>query len=266
MKMKKVYPLFGSMGVASIVALTLVFGVVSGASGAGTDWKEKASDSSPGIESGAVPQGATSKGEVEAAPAQVPGTPSSGAGTGAKGTPSEDIKVHGDWAIEVRDPDGSVVTRREFNNALELSGAQLLIRMFARINTFGLWQVQIGGDAGTPQPCSNNACLIVEPTDPDANANTWTFNNLSVQPFQVGAPTQALILTGNFVAQQDAVLTVVQTLSKSCDATVSPQQCAQTGQAAGFVTLPVTRAQIPSPPTVLTGQQVLVKVTLSFSG
>ena len=39
------------------------------------------------------------------------------AGTAAKGT-QEGIKVHGHWTIEVRNPDGKVVTHTEFENAL----------------------------------------------------------------------------------------------------------------------------------------------------
>ena len=31
---------------------------------------------------------------------------------------SEGIQVHGDWVIEVSDPDGNLVERREFRNAL----------------------------------------------------------------------------------------------------------------------------------------------------
>jgi hypothetical protein len=31
--------------------------------------------------------------------------------------PQEGIKVHGHWVIEVRNPDGKVATRREFENA-----------------------------------------------------------------------------------------------------------------------------------------------------
>ena len=33
------------------------------------------------------------------------------------GGPAEGIKVHGHWTIEVRDPDGTLVTHREFEKA-----------------------------------------------------------------------------------------------------------------------------------------------------
>src|SRR2546423_15522419 len=38
----------------------------------------------------------------------------------------EGIKVHGHWTIEVRNPDGTLVTHREFENALTSLGAYSL--------------------------------------------------------------------------------------------------------------------------------------------
>jgi len=40
-----------------------------------------------------------------------------------EGAASEGITVHGRWMIEVRDPDGTMVSRTEFDNALTTSGA-----------------------------------------------------------------------------------------------------------------------------------------------
>ena len=42
--------------------------------------------------------------------------------------PGDGIKVHGRWTIEVRNPNGSVAGRYEFNNALIFSGGQILAR------------------------------------------------------------------------------------------------------------------------------------------
>ncbi len=38
------------------------------------------------------------------------------------GQPSEGIKVHGHWVIEVRDPDGTLVTRQELRTRYEIIG------------------------------------------------------------------------------------------------------------------------------------------------
>jgi hypothetical protein len=50
-----------------------------------------------------------------------PATESTGKGS------HEGIKVHGHWMIEVRNPDGEVVTRREFENAITQSGINSIL-------------------------------------------------------------------------------------------------------------------------------------------
>src|SRR3989442_5421961 len=54
----------------------------------------------------------------------------------SKGGQVEGIKVHGHWTIEVRNPDGTLVTRREFENGLV--GASGLAQILARQKTPGL--------------------------------------------------------------------------------------------------------------------------------
>src|SRR6266540_6947675 len=44
----------------------------------------------------------------------------------------EGIQVHGDWVIEVRNADGSVAERREFENALHSQGQQFLTNVLGR--------------------------------------------------------------------------------------------------------------------------------------
>ncbi len=61
------------------------------------------------------------------------------------GGPSEGIKVHGHWTIEVREPDGTLVSRTEFENALapdmgQGSGAQFLTRLLSRDAAVGKWK------------------------------------------------------------------------------------------------------------------------------
>jgi len=51
------------------------------------------------------------------APTSVASSTASAQDTG-DGATTEGIKVHGRWTIEVREPDGTVVERREFENAL----------------------------------------------------------------------------------------------------------------------------------------------------
>src|SRR5574341_1058320 len=47
----------------------------------------------------------------------------------------EGIQVHGDWVIEVRNADGSMAERREFENALTSAGSQYLDLVLARTAT-----------------------------------------------------------------------------------------------------------------------------------
>jgi hypothetical protein len=60
----------------------------------------------------------------------------------AKGT-HEGIKVHGHWTIEVKNPDGKLVTHREFENSLTTSGGPLLSALLGRTVTTGSWGVYL---------------------------------------------------------------------------------------------------------------------------
>ena len=65
-------------------------------------------------------------------------------GAGANGLsdgPSEGIKVHGDWVIEVRQPDGTLVQRREFENKLLPMGAEMIAKILAREFTVDVWAI-----------------------------------------------------------------------------------------------------------------------------
>ena len=54
------------------------------------------------------------------------------------GGPHEGIKVHGHWAIVIKNTDGSVASRHEFENSLAPpNGAGFLTRVMGRTATFG---------------------------------------------------------------------------------------------------------------------------------
>ena len=48
---------------------------------------------------------------------------------------AQGIKVHGHWTIEVRDPDGTLVTYREFENSLTAAGGQFLAALMGGTTT-----------------------------------------------------------------------------------------------------------------------------------
>jgi hypothetical protein len=66
---------------------------------------------------------------------------------------SEGIKVHGGWTIEIRNPDGSLASRHEFENAL-YGGQQLLAGLLGNVYSDVTWGIWMWGTAGgNCNPC-----------------------------------------------------------------------------------------------------------------
>jgi hypothetical protein len=174
----------------------------------------------------------------------------------AKG-PQEGIKVHGHWVIEVRNPDGKLVTKREFENALE-SGS-VLSEILTHTYTTGPWIVSLGGPGDTlggtsTSPCAPNACLVVEPSLDFPNA----FKTLAVT-----LSSGSIVLSGNLTAPSAAAIGGVSTGISVCHPDISPVACT-TSPSPEFMSQPLTQTTI-SPITVAQGQVVQVTVTISFS-
>ncbi|MGA7028116.1 MAG: hypothetical protein WBY24_05660, partial [Candidatus Acidiferrales bacterium] len=116
---------------------------------------------------------------------------------------STGIKVHGHWIIEVHNPDGSLVTHREFENEIQIAGVATLASLLARTATPGSWAIGLG-DAVSP-PCTTSmgfvsfavyytgaasqGCFIGEPSGvyavPCAAANGCS-PNLAISTFNNG--------------------------------------------------------------------------------
>jgi hypothetical protein len=195
------------------------------------------------------PQSSVQKAEPEAAP------------TEAAASPVEGLTVHGHWTIEVRDPDGTLVERREFENALA-SGADLfLVNIMGRLRSVGGWRVVLvgapahicddGGGGAVP-------CEVAESTD--AQVTNETFHTLTVTT-DIGPPN-AVVLSGSVVAQRDGDISTVQTVQLMCSSATTPDNCP-----GGFITQSgnLTSTTLGTPIAVLTGQQVQVNVRISFS-
>lgn len=162
----------------------------------------------------------------------------------------EGIQVHGDWVIEVRDPDGSFVSRTEFKNSLQ---NPLILVDVLRGLAAGTWQVVFFGGCGTD--ASAVGCVIAEPRAP--NTGTATFRNLTVQ-----AVGNALQLQGTAIVTRTTSITLVETQLTTCPGTTTPAACIF--GVAGTNTRRLTSAPVTAA-GVVPGQQVLVTVTLSFS-
>jgi len=190
--------------------------------------------------------------------------------------PHEGIKVHGHWTIEVRNPDGKLVTHREFENSLVPGGlspgALTLATALGRASTVGLWWVfaeQLNVPGG---PCliPNNlpaSCALAESVDTFSGSNF--FHNLTLSaPFNSSDPNYLkLILNGTFTVQNAAQIDHVFTRVGACAPTVASASCTN-DPFNGYNSLGSTdftsTTVSPSIP-VSVGQNVQVTVVFSFS-
>jgi hypothetical protein len=155
------------------------------------------------------------------------------------------IKVHGHWIIEVRNPDGSLATREEFENALTpgTNGGQLVIAgLLARESTPGRWWITLGkpfsSSAPATSPCVVNryatpqvpaACLMYEglqvpflnnqPQPPIGTNADSHFNTVTAQ-----GVNDTIVLQGNATAynSQPSQVTEVSTFLTICDRNAPP--------------------------------------------
>jgi len=242
MKKRRVYAL-AALGVASILSLALVYAVFTLGYNKGANTGAAApalvSDSSAG--SAAAPMSA------------IDAVARSGSGL------AEGIEVHGHWVIEVKDPDGKTVERREFDNALNNIGAEALSRILARQQILIEWFVNISGSEGM-SPClllGPFRCIITEFT-----AGPALFPTLEATVDDTVQFNQKLVLNGTATAQRNGNITSVGTQVRTCTASVTGTFC-QTNPSSGFK-YPFTGTVLPSPVDVLQGQEIQVTVTISF--
>jgi hypothetical protein len=100
--------------------------------------------------------------------------------------PREGVKVHGHWVIEVKNADGSVAQRKEFENELALPGDEpyagvgnrILAALLSRQASVGLWEIQLHGvnvelcfSSQSPQPFG---CVITEPALTNIGSSAWS--------------------------------------------------------------------------------------------
>jgi hypothetical protein len=127
-----------------------------------------------------------------------------GAGERKGGGQAEDIKVHGHWTIDLRNPDGTLASHNEFENALSFDGNTLLTGLLSNHYSDPIWGIAL---FGSPQPCDAGGgvptqCQILEPRHPSRPA-TWIVKNLAVNwPYTSGGPR--FELTGSVTAAYDS--------------------------------------------------------------
>ena len=165
--------------------------------------------------------------------------------------PREAIKVHGHWIIVIRNPDGSVASRREFENSLDVTGQTFLSWLLAgQSGTFG-WVVQIGPLCGKGK---SETCSLTEATlANDPNAVTLFKSGLMPVLF-ASAPTTgpnagAIVLSGSAVAANSGAIEKVST-----------KVLVNNGQLYGFTSTSLSQSI-----SVKAGQTADVTVAIRFS-
>lgn len=188
---------------------------------------------------------------------------------------NEGIKVHGHWTIEVRNPDGTLVTHREFENSLQPSGVTVLADVLNGGSVPGGWAIALDGVPTSPWLPVNASPLYIS-----AVSVTSALILPSNFPLVVGLPDSnaflnlvsnrtgngQLVLSGSALATQSGSVSTVSTYLDTCGNVFSPTNCVNhTGGAAGFLFTQFTAVTLSSPVQVSAGQTVAATVTISFS-
>jgi hypothetical protein len=145
------------------------------------------------------------------------------------------IKVHGHWKIVVKNPDGSVVETREFENSLYagLGNTFLANAVSGLLSPTGLYiyvaAPLVNGNRGT-SPCAGTVgCNIVTSTTtgPAASvcAAAYSSNYTCAATLTTTVTSGTIVLAGQFVATQTASIAYVTTYSGTCASTVSGCPC-----------------------------------------
>ena len=174
------------------------------------------------------------------------------------------IGVHGHWVIEVREADGTLVKRHEFDNAL-VSARSLLLAL-ARQNTPGYWAVFINDVHGVGSPCAPTVCALQEPGHGTVFSGTTKLVVLGVSLEGTPIPSK-LVLQGTFTATATGQISAVDTILTNCANTVTPAApCASSsGNTLTSHLMQSSGAPPVGPIPVTAGQIVQVRVELAFS-
>ena len=205
----------------------------------------------------------------------------------------EGVTVHGHWTIDVKNPDGKLVTHTEFENALVVpGGAQNLTQLLLGEQVPGGYEIALeSGTATGNGPCAplpsatGGQCFLLgsllSPT-PGTFQDTRTRCGGSAAPNQItatgpcypltvsapsGLTSAGFTVNGTATASTTTSITDVYLQPVTCfrgglgGGNTSPNSCAQTSGS----TVSLTHATLPTPvPITAVGQLIAVTVQLSF--
>jgi hypothetical protein len=196
---------------------------------------------------------------------------------------NQNMKMHGHWTIDIKNPDGTLVQHHEFENSIQYDGQNYLVGLMSGYGAAGPWEIYFtsAGATASTSPCNTGTypyCAIVYSTTAQpglfvCNGFYTCATGLTITPtFGVG-PT--LTLAGSIAATQNGSIGFVGTGMNACGgaagssgyptaiSTVTPAACytSTTSTFGGTATL----TTLGSPISVAQGQIIQVKVVLSFS-
>lgn len=190
-----------------------------------------------------------------------------------RGGRHEGIKVHGHWTIEVRNPDGSLTTHREFENSLISApgaGAMLLSNILARQFTLGSWVILLSASADLDSIIIDEAGASFASGRAQNCASSATLISCSTNLTLTASGDGSFTLAGSAVVPPTSfnAITSVRTFAGVCLPSTSTQVCPQTGEVNGYsLTMRFLDGLNGNPPpvSVSPGQTVAVSVNISFS-
>jgi hypothetical protein len=150
----------------------------------------------------------------------------------------DSIKVHGAWTIELRNPDGTVAARHQFNNALVPQGGGFLARLLGGTQTVTEWAVTLSSRVGETV-CAPASCFLRQ--NPAAGQP-----GLTVEVPATGPNAGLLVMRGTVTADTTGIIQSVVTQQVQAQLPFSEKFLAPT--------IPVTA-----------GQVITVTVVFSFS-
>jgi len=183
----------------------------------------------------------------------------SGGDKAPNGWPQEGIKIHGHWTIVVKNADGSVASRHEFENALIGSGADMLAQLLGRTTTTGGWGISLLPSTPGGSSCGGNLpCVVIEPGI--ATGVISVSSNLTVTYSPNPSRTT---LQGSYQASSAGDISLVSTLLGACAPSLTPSSCPSASNNLGQV--PFSSRTLTTPIPVQSGQIVQLTVTFTFS-
>ncbi len=167
------------------------------------------------------------------------------------------IKVRGQWVVEVRNPDGTLVRRAEINNSLADTGAKLLVDVLLGRDTRRTRVERLFPVLGVTGPPVDSAALGCAPITLD-----WHLQGCAVPAdalTQAWNSRGALVLTGQATLAAPATFTRVATFAYTC------HPAAPCNEPQFYNNALFSMASVSEPIVVAAGQVVTVLVTFTFS-